>query len=189
MGQRLNIEIMDGEKVLANSYYHWSAYTSSALDLTKQIVGAAGSISNDDKLKYAVALLELTGAGINDTEKHRIEADTEHDYSSIVFMDCNSRNEGLIAVTKEGVEETRYWEEGRVTIHIDSRTIDFSVFWTLGRKEYEDDYEESADNLPLVDSFGFDGIKFEDIYKLAGLIDTYEDGIRLADDTIVRWIA
>ena len=39
MGQRLNIEIMSGEKVLANAYYHWSAYTASAAELTKIILG------------------------------------------------------------------------------------------------------------------------------------------------------
>ena len=31
MGQRLNIEIVNGETSLANAYYHWSAYTKSAL--------------------------------------------------------------------------------------------------------------------------------------------------------------
>ena len=37
MGQRLNteriIEIVDNDKTLANSYYHWSAYTDSAVAL------------------------------------------------------------------------------------------------------------------------------------------------------------
>ena len=33
MGQRLNIEIKKDSKVLANAYYHWSAYTSSALQM------------------------------------------------------------------------------------------------------------------------------------------------------------
>lgn len=40
MGQRLNIEIVNGETSLANCYYHWSAYTSSALGLTRQIIDA-----------------------------------------------------------------------------------------------------------------------------------------------------
>lgn len=38
MGQRLNIEIMKNDKVLANAYYHWSAYTSSALELCAYII-------------------------------------------------------------------------------------------------------------------------------------------------------
>ena len=43
MGQRLNIQIeMDipessESKVLANAYYHWSGYTSSAYELVRMI--------------------------------------------------------------------------------------------------------------------------------------------------------
>jgi len=38
MGQRLNIEILKGGKILANAYYHWSAYTLPALELCKGII-------------------------------------------------------------------------------------------------------------------------------------------------------
>lgn len=43
MGQRLNIEIMKNDKVLANAYYHWSAYTESALELCACIIGEINS--------------------------------------------------------------------------------------------------------------------------------------------------
>ena len=52
MGQRLNIQIeMDipessESKVLANAYYHWSGYTSSAYELVKLIVDS-GTYSLD----------------------------------------------------------------------------------------------------------------------------------------------
>lgn len=39
MGQRLNIEMKTKGKVVANCYYHWSAYTMTALQLTKEIIG------------------------------------------------------------------------------------------------------------------------------------------------------
>jgi len=38
MGQRLNIEIISNGKCLANAYYHWSAYSDSAIDLAIKIV-------------------------------------------------------------------------------------------------------------------------------------------------------
>lgn len=38
MGQRLNIEIMKDNKVLANAYYHWAAYTGAALELCQCII-------------------------------------------------------------------------------------------------------------------------------------------------------
>lgn len=34
MGQSLNIEIWNNGEVLANAYYHWSAYTESAAKIT-----------------------------------------------------------------------------------------------------------------------------------------------------------
>lgn len=36
MGQRLNIEIWKDGKVLANAYYHWSAYSVCAVDLARK---------------------------------------------------------------------------------------------------------------------------------------------------------
>ena len=38
MGQRLNIEITKNGNVLANSYYHWSAYSDCALNITTKII-------------------------------------------------------------------------------------------------------------------------------------------------------
>lgn len=38
MGQRLNIEILKNGEVLANSYYHWSGFSNSAINLTIYII-------------------------------------------------------------------------------------------------------------------------------------------------------
>lgn len=54
MGQRLNIEIKSKGKVVANCYYHWSAYTMSALQLTKEIISNFDSIQDNDDIKRAV---------------------------------------------------------------------------------------------------------------------------------------
>ena len=189
MGQRLNIEIMSGDEVLANSYYHWSAYTGSALHLTKKIIMAVDIVIGETELEKAVRLLELTGAGVNNIERERINSDFASRFANIEFRDCTDRNAGLLAVTEEGIEETRYWEEGRVTIHLDSRTIDFSVFWDTDSESYEEEYEESAEDIPLVDDFNFYSIPFEKLHELVGLVDAYDDGIRFSDGTIVKWIA
>lgn len=53
MGQRLNIEIVNGDTCLANAYYHWSGYTLSACDLTMKILDAMGNLDqNDSKRGY-----------------------------------------------------------------------------------------------------------------------------------------
>ena len=79
MGQRLNIEILKNGEVLANSYYHWSGVSNSAVNLTIQIINnfdyikkyrVEEYIKNQDLL-FAIRLLEETEAGVNDIKKTR----------------------------------------------------------------------------------------------------------------------
>ena len=58
MGQRLNIEICNNTRTLANAYYHWGAYTSSALEYTAKIIDAYYNLSDKitDDLELAVKL-------------------------------------------------------------------------------------------------------------------------------------
>ena len=71
MGQRLNIEIRKNGELLANSYYHWSGYTSPAIELSIDAIMGSFSvknpIKNDDK-GFAIKMLESTGAGLVEEE-------------------------------------------------------------------------------------------------------------------------
>ena len=71
MVQRLNIEIWNNTRNLANAYYHWGAYTDSALEYTAEIIDAYHNLSGQitDELQLAVKLLEATGSGITVEEK------------------------------------------------------------------------------------------------------------------------
>lgn len=151
MGQRLNIEIMSGEKTLANAYYHWSAYTASAAELTKIILKTHVDAA-EPLIWQAIHLLEATGAGVPGDERYRIlqkevlpEDEIDH------LQPCIDRNRGLIAITEEGIRVTRIWEEGRVTIHLDSKTVDFNVFFYLDPVEFEKEYEGKVETLPVFD--------------------------------------
>lgn len=70
MGQRLVIEIKEGDTVLANAYYHWSGYTETSLNLLNEVMnkGILNNIpikfSKRNKQLYAIKLLETTGAKI-----------------------------------------------------------------------------------------------------------------------------
>lgn len=187
MGQRLNIEIMHGDEVLANAYYHWSAYTPSALRLTKGILMAVDTIQCGDVFEQAVRLLEATGAGVNTIERNRINQCTGR-IAELAYQDCVDRNEGLLAVTEQGIEETRCWEEGRVTIHLDTRTVDFSVFWDYDPASYEADYEEPATALPLVSAFETKDIPFDGFARFMWDIEAHPAGLRTPDGTVYRWI-
>lgn len=102
MGQRLNIEIVKNEKVLANSYYHWSGYSNCAVNLAIKIINnfrylkrckVENYIENQDLL-FAIRLLEETGAGFNDIDKTReILKDKT---MNLRLKKCEGRNEGII---------------------------------------------------------------------------------------------
>lgn len=149
MGQRLNIEIKKKGKVLANSYYHWSAYTSSAAALTVQVckyVLEHRDLS-DSKL-LAIRALESTGAGLNDDEL--TYARDFRKYIKTEFKECKGRNDGLIAISPKGIKETQDWSEGDVIIDIDDTLhplISFHVFNYTQPDEYIKDYLETPEEI------------------------------------------
>ncbi len=79
MGQRLNIEVHYDGELVANAYYHWSAYTSSSLNLLGKVIEAYQNRTEINKLKVAVEILQATGAGINEEERQNIAKDVKID--------------------------------------------------------------------------------------------------------------
>lgn len=188
MGQRLNIEVCyDGEPV-ANAYYHWSAYTSSALNLLRQVIEAYRNRTEINKLKVAVEILQATGAGINEDEKKDIAEDTTGRFNNISFQDCDNRNTGLLSVTEQGMEETRKWEEGRITVDIGAEDFIFDVWFIMNNEDFEDDFESSADQLTDTQIDLTEACKFSDFEKFRKAIVDNPNGVRLDDDTVLCWI-
>lgn len=191
MGQRLNIEILDNGETLANSYYHWSAYTGSAIELTKQILEQIDDLRRNNKLGWAVSLLECTGAGVNEEERMRIDSDKTHRFDGLAFNDAINRNEGLLSVTSEGIEETRTWEEGRVEIDISTRKIMFSVLFDMSESDYDENYrEDGEEELPTIlekEMADFLEIPFDRFDEFSDFVDKYPHGVRLSD-CVLMWI-
>lgn len=129
MGQRLNIEIVKNGRVLANSYYHWSGFSNSAINLVIQIIQNYEYIKKYNVEKYiknqdlllAIRLLEETGAGLNNTDIARNILKDET--MNLKLKECQGRNEGIIGITQGDIEETRAWEEGRVSIDIENKKL------------------------------------------------------------------
>lgn len=171
MGQRLNIEIKrkKDNKILANSYYHWSAYTYSSLKLADEIIENIYDIIRNDKVSdeiKAIQLLQTTGAGLLEQEYNTLNEEDKK-YCSL----ATNRNLGLISFTEKGMEETRTWEESRLTITIDfddkeydfvgdKNRVDFEVYFPTSREEIEEYYGEELKsgkiNLDEVVEFNFD---------------------------------
>lgn len=190
MGQRLNLEIVDNREVLANAYYHWSAYTGSAIELTEAAIGAFYDAPADiSQLGLAVFMLQKTGAGIYSEEDCRIAEDATGKFKGIEFRDARDRNCGLLSVTKVGIESTEQWEEGRVTINIEDETVDFGVAWTYTADEYNDDMEDddAFDMLPRYDC-QMCGVPIDEFCNIKSAYENHPDGFADSDGYAVTWI-
>ena len=151
MGQRLNIEIRKDDKVLANAYYHWSGYTSSALVLTSEILKNIDNVNFDNDVVKAVKLLEVTGAGLTKSQFDFLSDDIKN----ITFKSAIDRTDGLIAISEKGISDTQYWEEARVEIHLDTKNVKLKLYY-------------DADDMPefyeaVID---YTNVSFEDFDKI-----------------------
>lgn len=176
MGQRLNIEIVKNNKLLANSYYHWSGYSNCAVNLAIKIINnfdyikkyKVENVTDKDTL-FAIRLLEETGAGINESEMKETIKKIGLIYENVILKECKGRNEGIIEISEEGMQENRYWEEARVTIDIENKTIDFDVIEEINKEDYDEDELEDINFKEI--NRNFKKIKFKDVFELKAFID------------------
>lgn len=193
MGQRLNIEIKKGDKVLANSYYHWDAYSQSACEHAISIAEfIETNQQNCDDVLYAIRILEHTGAGLTDNVLTEDEIEfakkmyseegfnewlNNHKHSELKtaqslfpdkkFQECTGRNNGLLAITEGGMEETRRWEEGRMTINLDDNSVSFDVIWSPDEEFLK---EEDRTKEIIETDIDFTNIPFDRLKEFLDLI-------------------
>lgn len=168
MGQRLNVEIWNGGKALANAYYHWSAYTKSAAQTANSALDYIRNnpIPDGNILLYAIRVLEATGAGLTPDQNEYAKKLPE--LGGATFAERRSRIHGLIGISENAMKETRCWQEGSVFIYIDEKRVSFCVFSKQRRwdweKEQREEYENINANASLLDviKLNFDDIKFDD---------------------------
>ena len=77
MGQRLNLEIWNNGKLLANAYYHWSAFTESSAEIISKALNYIenNTLEDNNVLLYAIRILESTGAGLTEDEINNFTQD------------------------------------------------------------------------------------------------------------------
>ena len=154
--------------VLANCYYHWSAYTTSAAYTT---IGIMEKLKQSEQSNVTTAMQQLcraihalmdTGATFDPEEKqatltilHMLydtaypdEPDVAHDINNLMVTLNNDtrdvdRVDGMIAVTNDAIVDNASWSEGDVSISVDDNTCNFGVIWHLEPNEYDpDDYDK-----------------------------------------------
>ena len=182
MGQRLVVSIEHSGKCLAQIYYHWSAYTVSALYKTQQIVDCIYNHKDETEKQLQLRLIRFcqeNGGGVrgDDAEFEYIQKQFPNE---ILKKDGYSRNNGLIAISEQGMDDLQSWSEGDVTIDIDEDVIYFGIYasyesleeYNEERKEWDDeDFEELT--LEEIPDIGYDlgTIRVEDIGYVMNALD------------------
>lgn len=181
MGQRLVVSVKSMGECLAKIYYHWSAYTGSALYETQKIVDCIYDHNNETTKQLQLRLIkfcEENGGGVRgDADEFKY---IHQQYPNYIFKTDNySRNNGLIAISERGMQALQYWSEGDVIINIDDDTINFDVCgwyenifeYNDARREWDDEFESLT--LDEVPDIGYDLCNFsvDDIYAVSSAID------------------
>ena len=189
MGQRLVITTTINGEEIAAIYYHWSGYSTSALQEAKELletlskIGFSKSMSKEEQQLAIIRAVEIGGGEVKvGDESERVKAM----FPKETFTDEGSRNDGLIAITPEGIQDLKFWGEESLDIDFDNETIYDGVLHRVDENDtesmkeyfYDEDDEEILKDCLSVDNFDPE-IKFEDLDSAIELFQKAEsaDGI------------
>lgn len=192
MGQRLNVEIIHGDKPICATYFHWSGYTSSSIEIANDVINAFKDIEQVTipevykRMKEACPGSSATLAEVNDIKNDLgIE---------LVPEKVINRNDGLIYFTEKEIEDVRNWEEARVTVNLDNKTctVDAAIYYTTEKeiKEIKEDYKDNiveVASCPLGEEIPFDDFE-EMMQPILDIIDDEKYTLELPNGTLVSFI-
>ena len=154
MGQRLVVTIKNNGKDLAKIYYHWSAYTVSALMKARDIVNYICEEDYKTEKELQLRLIrfcEKHGGGIeggaDSIEWKRIQ---EMFPNETFKSEGINRNYGLIALSEAGMDDLQGWSEGDLDIILDEDVILNYVYFGYENiedyKEHASEWDDDFDN-------------------------------------------
>jgi hypothetical protein len=114
MGQRLNIEFIYDDKIIASAYYHWSGYT---IDSLIELLRVHELMEYDNIHDEKSAIIELVN--VYDNKLHKLSGLTLDSLDEVKkyipeYSDVKNelnRNFGLLSISEEGMNLTREWME------------------------------------------------------------------------------
>ena len=192
MGQRLIITVRNNGEELAKIYYHWSAYTVSALWQASQLAKCIYNSKDETEKEFKLRLIrfcEENGGGI-DGDPREFEY-IRNMYPGEVFKtEGYSRSNGLISLSEQGMRETQKWSEGDIIFDVDNETIINGIYagWE-SLEDYNDEvrswgeeYEDEILAIEDVPDIGYD-LGFMDVSDIDNVIEAIEN----AKTHIVRY--
>jgi hypothetical protein len=154
MGQRLVITVKNNGVDLAKIYYHWSAYSISALCEARDLVNYI--CEHEDKTEKELQLrlirfCEENGGGIDGGLDSK-----EWKYIQNMFPNATFKSEGidrsygLIALSEKGMDDIQNWSEGDVNIILDEDLIlNYVYFGYEDIETYKECASEWDDDLDI----------------------------------------
>ena len=182
MGQRLNIEMVANGESLVNAYFHWSAYTVSALMEARRIVDCICEEDYKTEKEFQLRLIhfcEENGGGIDGGSDS-----PEFKYIQNMFPNETFKSEGinrtygLIALSENGMNDLQTWSEGDLDIILDEDLIVNYVYFGY------DNFEEYKENRSDWDDDFDKDMKLEDVPDIG--YDLCEIGFDEIDDVIAE---
>ena len=152
MGQRLVITANYKNQEIAKIYFHWSAYTVSALheayDLINEI-NITDCTTIEDLQLQLIRYCERYDGCVNGGAHSEEMKYVKFIFPKEEFKGNGNRNNGLIAISDVGRDEMQRYSEGDLIINFDSQEVSNYCYigWDLaGYKNYrKDEYEEEVD--------------------------------------------
>ena len=167
MGQRLTIQIFKNTletDSLATIYYHWSAYSESALEELRNFYDAYKRYNNSESPDAeAVAVLRAVlanGGNLSDEEDKVLNLYPELHNHVNSDMTTN-RSNGLVAFTKDRQRELLSYSEGDIRLYLEDQTFDFGVY-----VEYDPEYDREYFYDMLGEDFKLEGLTDEEILDI-----------------------
>ena len=199
-GQRLVVTIENNEEELCKIYYHWSAYSRSALMETRDIVNALFDEYNEieDIRLRMIRFVESNGGGIKGEKDSDEWKYIQNTYPNEIFKEEGiSRNYGLIAISEDGMNDLQDWREGDIIINIDTHRVINFVNWCCDSIDIYNEYHRKLNNrwkdivledIPELDCDLYD-FHYKDIDYLIEALDNSPDYIVRYGNTIYGIIA
>lgn len=185
MGQRLVIQNQINYESVNVIYYHWSAYTESSIEELKDFANRLsvnyknrsdsfltmltnagqeliekldnGSLADNEKIDLFNLMTYFSVSGTGASDKDSLKYLSQ--FTTNINRQNVSRNEGLLAITKNDQEDTLGWSEGTLIVDwvftdqgypdFEQTVFDFDdLFFRCDEDEYEEWYGEPVDQLP-----------------------------------------
>lgn len=197
MGQRLVITVDYKNQEIAKIYFHWSAYTVSALQEAYDLINAI-NISDcatiEDLQLQLIRYCESNGGCVDGGAYSEEMKYVKFIFPKEEFKGNGNRNNGLIAISDVGRNEMQENSEGDLIINFDSQEVSNYCYicWNLaGYKNYrKDEYEEEVD-FNSMESLDLDMgcIPFNDLSSAIADLQSLNDYVYLTGNEVIELIA